>query len=674
MDSEHVRVLTARLLQAKLCPWTSGEDCPRCMSRDSQITPMLWRVPQLDPADPGSGNATAQLFTGKKSIPLEIFVREDLQNRVDARLSDEKPARVRIHRRELPGALIAKYFPDHFWKSITASETGDLEAERVAARLSQIEKLRRSQTLPVLVIEDRGTTGLNGPVNSKMPVKQVGLPLYHATNALTCFLRRNGSSGKTGKSLGSAGLGRIVYYKASEISTKLVYTLPSDMSFDRGDRLESVAPRPLFFGQSFQREQASRSADGKQSFASAYHHLTSALADVSGFPMPFGVCDEERQLVEAARQDFQLARANGESGCSIVIPYPKANLTDANFVKVIVREFALPILLGQLEVEVGDTTIRRGNVANLSDDEAVNGANQFFAAALDPRAQASVRVPFPRAGTAMTSDLFEAAAMAELSSRWKQRDLVKVDFEIEFGPRATQRGVARVALQRCESGTKGRALVARNGLPLSAYSDVRSLRPWNGSTMLGTDPLGCLLRACETPAHDRWIHGDIDPADCADPEQVVRFVSTAHLQLAALLDGLDTEDDLSVFADVLPGHGGKPPTPPLVPPFSLGLAQDGQTVRLTIGNGYDSRPGTKWRIVIVYDSILGSSRARKSFRRGEFDLESVPCRVTGGRVEARSGCSVTLVVSDPEVFEFHIGPCGFSDWADVRLHAEREDD
>ncbi len=636
---------------------------------------MLWRVPLLDPADPGSGNAPAQLFTGKKSIPLEIFVREDLQNRVDARLSDDAPSRVTIRRYELPGALIAKYFPDPFWKDFITNETVDLDPEKAASRRLEIDRLSSRRTLPVLVIEDRGTTGLNGPVNSRIPVKHEGDPLYHATNALTCFLRRNGRSGKTGKCLGVAGLGRHVYYKASEIATKLVYSLPSDSSIDRVDHLESIPPRPLFFGQSFQREQESRGPDGKQRFGSAYHHLTSPHPDADGFPMPFGLRDEEQSLVEAVRKELRLKSRADETGCSIVIPFPKAQFTDENFVKVIVREFALPILLGQLEVDVGHTAIRRANVGDLSDDEAVNGTNRFFAAALDPKARADVRVHVGELGVTLTGDLFDAASMAELAVRWKERQLVCLDFEVVYGPSGKQRGVARVAAQRCDAGTKGRGLVARGGLPLSSYSDSRSLKSWNGCTLLGTDPLGCLLRACETPSHDKWIHGDVDVGDCAHAEQLVRFVSTAHVQLVALLEGLETEDDLSVFADVLPGRGGRrsaEPIPSLSAPFSLALEQDRQTVKLTPSDGYDEPPGTKWKVVFVYDSILGSGRARKSFRHGEFDLGSVACRVTGGRVEARGECSLALVVSDPETFDLRMGPCGFSDWADVRLHAERE--
>ncbi len=58
---------------------------------------LAWKQPELDPADPGVGDAAVQLFEGLGQMRLEIHVREDLQNLVDARQEDhEGPIRARI--------------------------------------------------------------------------------------------------------------------------------------------------------------------------------------------------------------------------------------------------------------------------------------------------------------------------------------------------------------------------------------------------------------------------------------------------------------------------------------------------------------------------------------------------------------------------------------------------
>lgn len=56
-----------------------------------------WKWIELGPGNPEIGDAAAQLFEGRRQMRLEIFVREDLQNRVDARKDESgPPVRARI--------------------------------------------------------------------------------------------------------------------------------------------------------------------------------------------------------------------------------------------------------------------------------------------------------------------------------------------------------------------------------------------------------------------------------------------------------------------------------------------------------------------------------------------------------------------------------------------------
>ena len=118
------------------------------------MTGLEWKCPVLDPADPGSGGVAVQLFHGKKDMPLDIFVREDLQNRVDARRrKHEEPVRVRIDLRQLPGALIEKYFPEPYQATLKESEAQGLtNQEDRERRVRELDDLFGSDTFPVLVI------------------------------------------------------------------------------------------------------------------------------------------------------------------------------------------------------------------------------------------------------------------------------------------------------------------------------------------------------------------------------------------------------------------------------------------------------------------------------------------------------------------------------------------
>src|SRR5687768_7404912 len=68
---------------------------------------LVWQCPPRDGGDPGGGNIVANLFGGKNSVRVDVFVREDLQNRVDAcSKQNEGPVNVRIRRNQIPFAVI----------------------------------------------------------------------------------------------------------------------------------------------------------------------------------------------------------------------------------------------------------------------------------------------------------------------------------------------------------------------------------------------------------------------------------------------------------------------------------------------------------------------------------------------------------------------------------------
>ncbi len=631
------------------------------------MTTLVWRRPELNPADPGVGDAAAQLFEGRRQMRPEIFVREDLQNRVDAKLENhDGPVRVRVKFQALPAALIKKYFPKDFQVTLIRTETQDLNSGETERRTAEIEALFASEEFPVLVIEDFLSTGLNGPVNSSIPEKNEDSPLYHPTNALTCFFRRNGRSGKTDKSLGSAGLGRHVYYKASGISSKLIYTVPVDLYREDGDALTELEQRPLFFGQSFQRELAVRDGNRQRRYCS-YHHLSGTAID--DLPMPFGLGDDS-EISEEARVDFRLERAPDEPGCSIIIPFPKSNFTEKALVNSIVRDFSMPILAGKLNVEVNDVEIKASNIASLSDKPEVNEHNSFLSEAIHAKPDTSVRVSEKRLSMPFADDLFSGADLRQLAQSFNDHALVCVRADIQFGPRADQSGTIIICTQKTEGGKKGRHLVARTGLVLSDYTDRNFQKASNASLVVLPDNLGGLLRAIENPAHSEWLPGDADPHRCACSKELVQFIIHAHTALERLLANLDTEDDLNIFRDLLPSGPRRPPERAKESPFNVNLADDGQTFELRPADVYNAASGTKWRFALIYDSVYGSGRARKGYRPGTFDLHTVPVDIAGGKVLDRGECHFDVSVVNPAKFRVSVGPCGFAGWADVRFHAE----
>src|SRR5690606_28997830 len=124
-------------------------------------------------------------------------VRETLQNPLDARNSDSV---VRVHYRLVSVDLAASDFARSIFSDdwLTHFRAGEL-----------IENGERPKAMTFLVIEDFGTTGLEGCYTDS---SQEG-----ATENWNAFWFREGEGAKTTKSNGGAGQGKITLYLASRL-------------------------------------------------------------------------------------------------------------------------------------------------------------------------------------------------------------------------------------------------------------------------------------------------------------------------------------------------------------------------------------------------------------------------------------------------------------------------
>ena len=639
------------------------------------MSELCWQRPRMDQNDPGAGGAAGHAFGSKSHVRVESFVREDLQNRVDAIRDDhDGPVRCVIRWLGLPKRLISKYFPEQFQDELVESTLSQVAnpVDR-EVREKKIRGLFASTSFHVLVIEDFGTTGLNGPVNSKIPVKEEGKPLYHPTNALTCFLRRNGRSGKTGKSLGGAGLGRHVYYMASEISAKLVYTVPTDVRVVRDRKLVDIVAEPMFFGQSLQNE-LERHVEGKEETYCGYLHLT-APESLDGFAVPYGVQGKGRDVADQARKDFRLVRKSGDPGCSIIIPFPKASISPESLRDTIVAEFALSILAGELEVELQEEMIDSESILELSSNDNVNTTNRFLMEARVARPDCQLRITPDQLGRELRAADIDGEVLTHLAERFQSEDLVCVEVEVCFNDSDEGRGVLTVAACKVPVGRKGRGIVARQGLAIRKYCGISYSDPQNSCVLIkDADRLSTLLKRSEPASHEMFVAGEIQPEECEDPKGLIERVTTLHKDLVSILAGLDSEEDDSIFSDLLSSGGGQEDDDDddhesKADPFSMAMIDGDQVFKITPSAAYEAPPGAAWEVLVVLDSIQGAGRARRSFQAGSFDLRNAGIRASGGQAAATAACQLRVTIEDAQGFELEVGPCGFPEWADVRIQA-----
>lgn len=168
-----------------------------------------------------------------------------------------------------------------------------------------------------LVIEDFGTTGLDGSI-SRTDVNDEQKSNYYN------MWWREGISPKEGRDAGRWGLGKTVFFICSELRSFWGLTIRHD------DK------RQLLLGKALLKS----------------HQYNGTHYDYYGY-----YCEGENQPIEDPREIqkfknlFQVSR-NGESGFSIVIPYPVADITHHDLVRAVIQHYFYSIIRGLLTVEI----------------------------------------------------------------------------------------------------------------------------------------------------------------------------------------------------------------------------------------------------------------------------------------------------------------------------------
>lgn len=155
------------------------------------------------------GNTAAEGILNQLGRPgldlLSILVRETVQNSWDARLSDNTTVRCTITGRTLTPAQV------DFLRQVVLTE----EPEQL--KLHEALSAAREST-HVLIISDRGTTGLNGPIRADAPDDESG-----SRNFVNFFFNIGQSKGQR-LSGGTYGYGKSILYRISQLHTICVYT------------------------------------------------------------------------------------------------------------------------------------------------------------------------------------------------------------------------------------------------------------------------------------------------------------------------------------------------------------------------------------------------------------------------------------------------------------------
>ena len=587
--------------------------------------------------------------------PAQALVREVIQNSLDARAGAE-PVEVRftVSGPDGLGQDEAQRWFQHAWAHLRAEGSGlrSVPARPPACRF--------------LVVEDFGTTGLDGEPGELRPVD--------SPSRLFAFFRAEGVSQKGGRDGGRWGVGKTVFLRSSDINTMLALTVR------RADR------RCLVFGQSVLR----------------YHWLGDTYFTPDG---AFGKIGEQRAVVPAEepdlarrfRRDFGLSR-DAEPGLSVVVPYASEELTGTAILEAVTREYFYPILSGHLVVSVNDPALPSRPHVLTADTlleellEMTTDANATVRplAALtiwlerEGLARATVLNP-PRAGTPeWSADMFASAAREGLADAYRRGETILVKVPVPVTPvgEPPRESFFHVVLRRDLADRGAAPAFVRNGIqiPKALERRVRGQSLW-ALVVIEDQPIATLLGDAETPAHTHWSK---DTQNFRHKYRygtaTIDFVRGAPRFIAETLAESGRERDFVSLVDFFPMPADGPARAPSPRPRP-GEAEDAPAAaspdvsskadayrverleggfRVTAGRSAPERG--VFSVAVAYDCTRG--HPLKKWDPRDFDVADLPLQLDGARLVRSSGNEMTV---EHEAPGFRLDVTGFDPNRDVFL-------
>lgn len=622
-----------------------------------------WVYPETGPFQVQGRDLSEDNFAQEDRTPMEILMREVLQNPLDARASDNPgPVRVRMN------VLQPGHFDADYLAALLNGEYGNrLEA-------SGGNPLPDLSTASVLILEDFGTTGLQGTwqdQNADGP-----------TENWNAFWFREGEGAKsTIGSNGRAGQGKITYYR--------------------------IGAARAVFGMTVRKSDGARLLMGRSAFRRVYPYggqkylRHSFWCEERGQPLPVTSGDE----IMAFRKAFQLTRLS-EPGLSLVIPFPNG-FVPSEAVRTIITDFYYPIACGNLEVSIASMNIDASNIDEIAghvlpDETAremrscfTKGYRAFVKGVIAAEKNGFVPVqlkPGWDKTTSIKEDALPEGALDQLRALLEEGERISVRCPVNVRPRAGEKIPSwfDVHIEVPEDLDRAEEAYIRRDLLIGAESHLAAssyLQKARGLVLIKHDALSAFLADAEEPTHLKWNGSRPRLAeDYSNAQATLRAVRNAAPRLLALISNGLIKRDMKALARYFtrPADDGKRhasggakqggkdvneprvPPPPVRKPFRIKTGSDSV---LVIPNG---AAGPKVEdlpvscvLELAYEGL--DQDPFKAYDPFDFDLADAGTHaiaVSGAAITDRQGNKLRFEITEPE---FSVEVPGFDQ--NIRLRA-----
>jgi hypothetical protein len=550
-----------------------------------------WNFEPLSPNAEEHGISEWDQFDNEELGIDATLLREATQNSLDARAASDGETAVRVRMQWLRPENLAQ----PAW----------LDELLLEAHLGAAGRTPDRPEYAALVVEDFGTTGLTGRTDDPTD-----------TGHFRGFFYRHSSSHKGGKAGGRWGLGKLVFARMSAWSCWFGLTTRDDGA-------------TLLMG---------KAAIGPRQVGGMRYPAFARWAVVDGeLERPI----ENQQILRRFRDCFRLQRKEGETGLSVVVPWPRSSPNLEAIRRCVLTDWAVPILRGRLVFEIQGEIVDASKVRALLPELFGAGAAHFVEAVASDDAP-SITIPELRAHpySGLDEERLDSTDLESLRAVYNRGNIVSVRVPVILHRKEAQKADSgQIVLHLAQTVEDERAqalrlrddIIVRRGVRFAADEVHNALIAERG-------PAAEFLADAEPPAHDTWTVTTKLKERWKYAPQILNLIRTAPAKLHHLLAlGVERElpDELLQyfwFEDTSGSGNGRarvrrqprrtPDTPIDLPqprPRQLVIEQErgGFTVRAGAGLNSDLLP-CQIRIRMAYD--LEDGDPLRSWSPHDFNL------------------------------------------------------
>ena len=539
----------------------------------------------------------------------ETFVREAIQNSLDARLNPSEPVRIHFTFHEDVCDRQRKSF---LTSVISFREKAGLE----------IPDEWSDERIKWLVVQDFNSKGLSGDLSKRR-------------SDFWNYWLNFGLSNKDGRGRGGRGIGRVTFLITSRIQSVIGYTRRSKSK----DGQSAVCGMSVL-----------RALPDNNGFRSTHAYLARKERD-SIFHLHDGENFHEQTL-----NAFRFEEYDGEftSGLALAIPYPHNDLVPSRILAAAIENFAPAIVSDNLILRVDGNELNASSITKIAEDvsqdfndEAIRTDVKRYLHLIDcaRKELEPIKIKLPRNGVDVDT-LREIDVVKSMREKLNHYQKIVLSIELPLRRHDEHMDVElKAVIAVSPSGNKPLDRLFRDGMSLP---NVRAQNPGELDLILlvGDGELATYLNFCEGKAHldlleNKEVKEKLKKEGFSDGVTVKRLVKKLPKDLRLLLVPDISEPVADVFVKFFsvpkkPGGRSSPDGPgptdypdlPVsrIPPFRVDHLPEGLRVR--------ANPEYKeWPVNLTVTFAYANGSRRPSWNKHDFLLQNLPFSHEGCQIK-----------------------------------------